>query len=78
MSDLIKQVFIVLLSFSKSLSTKYVSLKDEPCMVTPTLIDLNPVVLKYYPFMIRLDKCNGSFNVLFLKICVPKNTKNQR
>ena len=78
MPNLIKQVVIVLLSFSKSLATKCVSLKDEPCMVTPTLIDLNPVVLKYYPFMIRLDKCNGSWNVLFLKKCVPKNTKNKR
>ena len=24
------------------------------------LIDLSPVELKYYPFMITLDKCNGS------------------
>ena len=29
-------------------------------MVRPTLIDLNPVKLKYYPFMISLDKCTGS------------------
>ena len=26
----------------------------------PFLIDLSPVELKYYPFMITLDKCNGS------------------
>ena len=32
-------------------------------MVRPTLIDLNPVELTYYPFMIILDKCNGSGNV---------------
>ena len=45
-------------------------------MVRPTLIDLNPIELKYYPFMISLDKCTGSCNVLSAKICVPKETKD--
>ena len=51
-------------------------LNDEPCMVRPTLIDLNPVELKYYPFMISLNKYTGSCNVLSPKICVPKETKD--
>ena len=46
--------FIVLLSFVGSLArvtqvsdqTKRVSINDEPSMVRPTLIDLNPVELK--------------------------------
>ena len=50
MFSLIKHVFIVLLSFSESLATKCLFLNDEPCMVIPTLIYLNPVELKYYPF----------------------------
>ena len=50
-------------------------LNDEPCMVRPSLIDLNPVELKYYPFMISLDKYHGSFIALFPKICVSKKTK---
>ena len=41
MFSLIKQVFIVLLKFSSYLATKCLSLQDEPCMVGPTLIDLN-------------------------------------
>ena len=45
-------------------------------MVRSTLIDLNPVELKYYPFMITLNKCTGSCNVLSPKICVPKETKD--
>ena len=45
-------------------------------MVRPTLIDLNPVELKYYSFMISLDKCNESCSVLSPKICPPKKTKN--
>ena len=73
----IKQVFIVLLRFSTSLvhdRTESLLLNDEPFMVRPTLIDLNPIKLKYHPFMISLDKCTGSCNVLSSKICVPKET----
>ena len=52
-------LFIVLLSFSEPLATKCMFLNDEPCMVRPTLIDMNPFELKYYPFMISLNKCTG-------------------
>ena len=45
-------------------------------MVKPTLIDLNPAKLKYYPFKISLDKCTGSCNVLSPKICIPKETRD--
>ena len=76
MFSLIKQVFMTLLSFSESLATKCVVLNDKPCMVRPTPIDSNPVEIKYYLFMISLDKCTGSCNVLSPKICVPKETKN--
>ena len=73
MSDL-----TVLLSFSESLvqdSTKYLFLNDQSCRVTPTIIDINSVKLKYYPFMISLKKPTGSCSVLSSKICVPKNQK---
>ena len=65
-------MFIVLLSFSIPLATKYLSLNDQSCMVKHNLIDLNPVELKYYQFMVRLDKRDRSCNVLSPKICVPK------
>ena len=51
-------------------------LNDKPCMVRPTLIDMNPVKVKYYAFMISLNKCTESSNVLSPKICVPKETKD--
>ena len=69
-------MFIVFLSFSISLAIKCLSLNDERCMVRRTLIDLNSVELEYHPFMISLDKCSGSCNVLSPKICVPKATKD--
>ena len=45
-------------------------------MVRLTHIDLNTAERNYYPFMISLDKSNGSFNVLSLKICVPTKAKD--
>ena len=51
-------------------------LNDEPCMVRPTLIDMNPNELKNYPFVISLNKYAGSCNVSSPKICVPKKTKD--
>ena len=57
MFSLIKQVFIVLLTSSSSLATKCLSSNDEPCMVRSILTDLNLAEVKYYPFMISLDKC---------------------
>ena len=72
MFSCIKQVFILLLSFGSSLTTKCVSLNDVLC-TRPALIDLNPIELRYYPSMISLDKC---INVLSPKIYVPKETKD--
>ena len=75
MFSLIKQLFIVLLGFSSSLAhkqTKCLFLNDEPCMIRPTLTNFNPVELKYYPFMISLDRFSESCNVLSPRICVPK------
>ena len=45
-------------------------------MVRRTLINMNPVELKCYSFMISLNKCTGSCNVLSPKICFPKETKD--
>ena len=39
------KLFIVLLSFSSSIATKFLFLSYEACMVRPTFIDLNPVEL---------------------------------
>ena len=77
------RLFLVLLSFSETLASetkvsdrrKSLFLNNELCMVRPTLIDMNPVGLKYYSFMISLNKCTGSCNVLSPKICVPKKLK---
>ena len=43
------------------------------------IIDLNPIELNFFPFMISSSKCNGSCNVaddLSTKICVPSEAKD--
>ena len=73
MFGFIKQVLITLLSFSRSLArmviiSDHLCLSNKPCMTRPTFIDLNPnkykIGLHYYPFMVNLDRCNGSCNTL--------------
>ena len=62
-------LFIVLLSFISSIATKFLFWNEEPCMARPTLIDMNSLEFKYYPFIISLIVI---FNVLPPKICVRK------
>ena len=48
-------------------------------MIRPTLIDLNPVELNYYLFMVSLNICSGSYNSvddLSTYICIPSKTKD--
>ena len=56
-------------------------MSDKPCLIRVTRLDLNPVLFNYYPFMISLDKCNESCNVLndlCIDICVLFETKKNK
>ena len=68
---------------SASNHTKCVSSSNEKCMIQPTLINLHPSEyiqeLHYYPFVINLDRCVGSWNTLndlSNKVCIPKKTED--
>ena len=90
MFRLTKQEFIVLLSFSGSLTSvvnipghaKCISLNNQQCMTKPTLINLHPNEsidgLRCYSFAVNLDigmeSCN-TLNDLFSKEYVPKKEK---
>ena len=68
------------MSFSGSVATKCMPLNSEQFMIRPTLNDLNSIELNYHPFIISLDKCNGSCNAVgdfSTKICVPSETKDR-
>ena len=78
MFRLIKQVFSAWLSSIRSLATKYVSLNNEPCMIWPTLINVNLIEVDYYPFMISPDTYDRSCDVVGFsstKTYVPRETK---
>ena len=45
-------------------------------MVRPSIVNVNTIELKYYSFMISLNKCTGVCNVLSSKISFPKETRN--
>ena len=79
MFRLIKQVLIVLLSFSRYLVTKYMSLSNETCIARSALSDLNPFDFNCYSCMISLDRCNWSCNTaddLSTKKCLSSETKD--
>ena len=52
MFGFIENMFIELLSFSRSLAAKCLLLNNEQCKTRPFLIDLNHAELTYYWFMI--------------------------
>ena len=63
---------LVLLGFGRPLTIKCILVNNQPYMVRPTLIDLNPDELRNYPF-ISLDKCGRSCNTVedpFGRICM--------
>ena len=86
----IKKVFIVLLSFSRSLGCKVnvsnfstsISLNNQPCMTRPAINDLSPgwynQGLCYYTLMDDLDRFNGNCYTLAdpsSKISAPNKQK---
>ena len=76
---LIGQVFIALLSFIRYSETKVVYLNNKPLIIMSNVIDLHPIEVNYYPFIVILDKCNESCNAvddLSTKIRVLSETKD--
>ena len=55
---------LMLVGFGGSLTIKCVSMNNQACLVRPTLIDLNLDELLYYPFIISMDRCDGSCNTV--------------
>ena len=77
-------MFIVLSSSTVNASnhTKCVLLSNQKCMIQLTLINLNPNEYSqeshYYPFSVKLDRCDGGCNTLdnlYNKVCVPNKCR---
>ena len=59
-------------------NTNWVLLSNQKCMIQPTLTNSHPneygQEFHYYPFAVKLDRCDGSCNILndlWNKVCVP-------
>ena len=82
MFSFIKQVFIVLMSFSGSLDSIVYAQNIYPYIIN-NLINLHPNEyvqrLIHYPFAVNLNICIEIFNTLNYfsnRVCVPNKTKN--
>ena len=84
MYGLIRKTFIGLLTglVNGSNHTKCVSLSNQKCRNQPTLIKIYPneysLYYHFYPFTVKLDRCDGSFNTLndlSDKVYVPNKTE---
>ena len=85
MFGLIKKIFFGLLTrlVNRSNRTKCVSLRNQKCMIQPTLINLHSneysQEFHYYPFVVKLDRCAESCNTLndlSYKPCLPNNLED--
>ena len=85
MLRIIKKIFIVILTSMVNASnyTKCISLSNQKCEIQPTLINvyLNEYIqeLHYYPFAVKLDKCDRSWmtlNDFSNKVCVLNKTED--
>ena len=79
----IKQIFVSALMYFGNLSNvnslEFVSMKNEECKVRPKIVDINSNNPIFYPFSIKINKCNGNCNNIndpYAKICVPNIVKN--
>ena len=79
MFKFIKKGFIVFLSSGGSLATKCISLNNELCLIRPIFIDLYSDELRYYLFIVSLDRCNGCCNTFddpSGRTCVPNKVES--
>ena len=83
MFGFIKQIFISALIYFANLSSvnslKCVSLKNKESKVRPEIVDINSNNPIFYPFSIKVNKCNDNcinINNPCAKICVPDTVKN--
>ena len=83
MFEFIKQIFISTMIFFGNLSNvnplECISIKNQECKVRPEIVDINSNNPIFYPFRIKVNKCNGNCNDIndpYAKICVPDVFKN--
>ena len=79
----IKQIFISTIIFFSTLpginSLKCVSMNNQECKLRSEIVDVSSNGLIFYPFSIKVNKCNGICNNVsdpYARICVPDDVEN--
>ena len=60
-------------------SLECISLKNQECKVRPEIVNINSNDPIFYPFSIKVNKCNGNCNNIndpYARICVTDVVKN--
>ena len=60
-------------------SLECISVKNEECKVRPETVNVNSNNPIFYPFSIKVNKCNANCNNIndpYARICVPDSVKN--
>ena len=79
----VKQVFVVTMTFlnfnpSNVYSLECVSVNNQKCKTRTKIRNINNNEPVFYPFSIKVNKCNGSCNNInnpYAKLCVPDVVK---
>ena len=79
--NFVKKVFFVGLIVISNITGALdcVSIKNQQCKVRPKIVDVssnNPI---FYPFSVKVNRCNGNCNNInnpYARICVPDTVKN--
>ena len=76
-----KKVFFlgltILSNFTNALDC--ISMKNQECKVRPKIINIDSSNPMFYPFSVKVNKCNGNCNDInnpYAKVCVPDIVKN--
>ena len=77
----VKKVFVlgltVLLNFTNAL--KCISMKNQEYKVRPKIININSNNRIFYPFSVKINRCNGNCNNIndpYERICISDTIKN--
>ena len=77
----VKKVFVLGLTILSNITnaSEYISMKNQECKVRPEIVNINSNNPIFYPFSIKVNKCNGNCNNIndpYARICVPDIVKN--
>ena len=79
----VKKVFFIgltiLSNFTNATLLNCISMKNQECKKRPQVVNVNSNNPIFYPFSIKMSKCNGNCNNTnnsYAKICVPDVVKN--